>query len=125
VQGYKRSSLNQSFDVYLHQHYKNGKIRVMKNCFGKWSIILIIIFCLFSAIFYLFIVLGQRGGQGFFSNTLLAFPALIAGISGSLAFIAGSIGIIKDKQRNVFVFLSTAIGFLVLVWCLAEILFPH
>jgi len=98
---------------------------MLKTRLGKWSVGLIVIFFLSLATLYFFIALGQRGGEGFFSNLLLAIPGLVAGISGIFAFFTGIISIFKHKERAVFVFLSTAIGFLVLFWCLAEILFPH
>ena len=98
---------------------------MLKTRFGKWSVGLIAIFFLSLVFFYIFIALGQRGGEGFFSNLWLAIPGLLAGISGIFAFFTGIISIFKDKERAVLVFLSTAIGFLILLWCLAEILFPH
>ena len=98
---------------------------MLKTRLGKWSVGLIVIFFLSLATLYLFIALGQRGGEGFFSNLLLAIPGLVAGISGIFAFFAGIISIFKHKERAVLVFLSTAIGFFVLLWCFAEILFPH
>ncbi len=98
---------------------------MIKTRLGKWSVGLIIVFFLSLATLCLFIAFGQRGGESFFSNLLLAIPGLVAGISGILAFFTGIISIFKNKERSVLVFLSTAIGFFVLFWCLAEILFPH
>jgi len=97
----------------------------MGSYLGKWSVGLIVIFFLSLTTLYLFCALGQRGGQGFFDNLLLAIPGLVAGIAGIFAFFIGIISIFKDKERSILVFLSTAIGFIVLLWCLAEILFPH
>ncbi len=96
-----------------------------KSYLGKWSVGLIAVFFLSLASLYLFIALGQRGGPGFFSNLFLGIPGFLAGISGIFAFFSGIISIIKDKERAILVFLSTAIGFLVLIWCLAEVLCPH
>jgi hypothetical protein len=51
---------------------------------------------------------------------------MLAGfISGIAAFLTGIVGIIRKKDYSVLILLSTVIGFLVLLWCLAEILFPH
>ena len=58
---------------------------------------------------------------------LLLIPATIipAGICGIAAFFTGIISIIKSKERSVLVFLTTVIGFLVLIFVLGEILVPH
>lgn len=96
-----------------------------KTLLGKWSVKLIIIFLLFLAIFYLIIATGQRGDDTFFSNLWLATPILIAGASGILAFITGLIGVIKNRERSVLVFISTALGLFVLWFVAAELLFPH
>jgi hypothetical protein len=68
---------------------------------------------------------GQRGGEKFFGNLALTIPILLAGISGVSAFVTGIISIIKSKERSVLVFLTTTIGFFVLVFWLGEFLFPH
>lgn len=86
---------------------------------------LIIIFFLLLAVFYLFVAAGQRGGETYFSNLLLAIPITLAGISGIVAFFTGMAAIIKRKERSVFVFLATIIGLLVLFFVLGEIIFPH
>lgn len=96
-----------------------------KTVLGKWSVKFITIFILFLAMFYLIISFGQRGGDTFFSNFWLTTPILIAGASGILAFITGIISIIKDRERSVIVFLSTALGLFVLIFILGEILVPH
>jgi len=105
---------------------KNIKIRfIPKTYLGKWSIRLIITFILFLALFFLFVALGERGGDTFFSNLRLTIPMFIAGISGIASFFTGFISIIKRKERSIFVFLATVIGFLILIYILLEILFPH
>lgn len=96
-----------------------------KTKLGKWSIGLIIAFLAFIGIFLLFIALGERGGQTFFSNLKLALSGLSSAASAIASFIVGLISIIKSKERSVLVFISSLIGFLILLWVLAEILFPH
>ncbi len=54
----------------------------------------------------------------------IALPMLAGFISGIAAFFTGIVGIIRKKDRSILVFLSTAIGFFVLLWCLAQFLFP-
>lgn len=81
---------------------------------GKWSTGLIIIFFLLLAILRVLVVLGQRGGETFFSNLILAIPALMMGASGVSAFFTGAAAIAVKKERSFFVFLSTLIGLLIL-----------
>jgi hypothetical protein len=72
-----------------------------------------------------FIASGQRGGDTFFSRPALAFPMLFAGISAVCAFFTGITCIIRNRERAIFVYISTVIGFIILLWGLAEIIFPH
>ena len=92
---------------------------------GKWSVRFILIFFGLLATFYLLVASGQRGGETFFSNPLLAIPILAAGISGAAAFFTGIISILVQKERVILVFVATAIGLFVLLFALGEILFPH
>jgi cytochrome bd-type quinol oxidase subunit 2 len=96
-----------------------------KTTLGKWSTVLIIVFLISMVKFYLLIYSGQRGGETFFSNPTLSVPILIAGGAGITAFFTGIISILKQKERSVIVFITTAIGFVVLFFALGEILFPH
>lgn len=96
-----------------------------KTLLGKWSVKLIIVFFLFLAVFYLMVTSGQRGGDLFFSNLWLTVPMLIAAASGIAAFITGIVSIIKNRERSILVFISTALGLFILLFVSAEILFPH
>ncbi len=96
-----------------------------KSTLGTWSIGLIIALAIFVGLFFMFIALGERGGATFFSNLKLTIPGLLAAASGICAFFTGIISIIKSKERAILVFLSTILGLLVLLWSLAEVLFPH
>jgi hypothetical protein len=98
---------------------------VPKTNFGKWSVGLIIAFFAFLTLFQILLASGQRGGDTFFSNPLLVLPLLLAGICGVSACFIGIIGIMKRRERSIFVFLATAIGFFVLLFVLGEILSPH
>jgi hypothetical protein len=98
---------------------------VPKTTLGKWSVALIVPFVVLLISFQLLVASGQRGGDTFFSNLTLTIPILLAGISGVLAFLTGIISIIRSRERSVPVFLATTIGFFVLTFCLAEVLFPH
>ena len=92
---------------------------------GTWSVALIVTSVLFFILFSTIVASGQRGGDTFFSNLSLAIPMLIAAILAVSSFFTGIICISRNKERAVFVFVSTAIGFLVLLYGLAEIIFPH
>ncbi len=92
---------------------------------GRWSIWLILGFILFFTVFFLFVAAGQRGGATFFSNLYLTVPVVIAAVSGISAFFVGIIGVIRSRERSVIVYLSTLFGFLILLYCLAEFIFPH
>jgi cytochrome bd-type quinol oxidase subunit 2 len=96
-----------------------------KTIIGRWSVGLTIILIIFFVLFQLLVASGQRGGETFFDNLALTIPILLAGISGVSAFVTGIIGIIKSRERSFLVFLTTTIGFFVLVFCLGEFLFPH
>ncbi len=96
-----------------------------KTTLGKWSVALIVAFIVLLLLFQFLVALGQRGGETFFSALILTVPILIAGISGVSAFITGLIGVIRSRERSVIVYLAVAIGLLVLLWGLAEIIFPH
>jgi len=96
-----------------------------KNYLGKWSCGLIVAFAILLGIFFIFIALGERGGMTFFSNLKLTIPMVLASLSAITAFFIGLASLIKDKYKSVLVLLSTTIGFLILLWVLAEIVFPH
>ena len=92
---------------------------------GNWSVRLFVFSLLFFILFYALVASGQRGGDTFFSNLVLAIPMLIAAILAVSSFFTGIIGIIRNKERAIFVYISTVIGFFVLLFGLAEIIFPH
>lgn len=96
-----------------------------KTHLGKWSTGLIIAFLLLFIVFRLLVMSGQRGGATFFSNPALAITGLLMGTSGILSFFTGIIGIIKNKERSVLVFLATIIGLFILIFVLGEFLSPH
>jgi len=50
---------------------------------------------------------------------------LLAGTSGVFAFLTGFIGVIRNIERSILVFLAMLIGLFVLFFCLGEVIFPH
>jgi len=102
------------------------KVDIMpKTVPGKWSVWLIAVFIVLFASFRLFVVAGQRGGEGFFDNLLLAIPMLLAGISGIASFFTGLLGVTRYRERSILVYPAMIIGLCVLLFTVAEIAFPH
>ncbi len=75
--------------------------------------------------FYESVSAGKTILQDIIVRPGVALSMLIGFVCGIVAFFTGIIGIIRKKDHSVLVFLSTAMGFLMVLWCLAEILFPH
>jgi len=96
-----------------------------KTILGKWAIWLIVVFFILFAVFQILIAAGQRGGEKFFDNLLLAIPGLLMATSGIGSFFTGIVSIAKYKERAVLVFIATLIGLLILLFVLGEIIFPH
>jgi hypothetical protein len=93
--------------------------------FGKWTIALIAAFSLSLGLFFVFVALGEKGGDAFFSNLRLAVPSLFAAVFGIAALPAGLVAIFRSGDRSILVFVAAAIGLVVLLWVGAEALFPH
>jgi hypothetical protein len=96
-----------------------------KTVLGKWTVGSIIAFFVFFASLVLLAVSGEKGGDTLFDNPRLAFAGIFAALSALAAFFTGIFSIIKSRERSPVVFVSTAIGFLVLLFLLGEFLFPH
>ena len=102
-----------------------------KTTLGKWSVVLIIIMPVFFYIgmsfvdFYEFVPAGKTIPHDVVVRPGVALPMLAGFVCGIAAFFVGIIGIIRKKDYSVFIFLSTAIGFLVILWCLAQFLFSY
>ena len=93
-----------------------------KSSLGKWSVGLAAAFILLSILFAVLVGLGGvRPGQ----IPLIMIATVTFGISGIAAFVTGLIGIIKNKERSILVFLAVAAGFFCLTFFLGEFLFPH
>jgi hypothetical protein len=55
----------------------------------------------------------------------LALTMLAGMVSGISAFITGLLAIIRQRDNAVLVYISTAIGALLIVYLAGEILYPH
>lgn len=102
-----------------------------QSCLGKWSVGLIIAMPLFFYIgmsfvdFYESVPAGKTIPQDIVVRPGVALPMLTGFFCGITAFFTGITSIIKKKDRSLLAFLATVAGFLMLLWCLAEIIFPH
>jgi len=102
-----------------------------KSNLGKWSIGLIIIVPILFYIgmsfvsFYESVSAGETILHDIVVRPRVALSMLGGFFSGIVAFFCGVFGIIRKKDYSVFVFISTILGFFVLLWVIAEILFPH
>jgi len=102
-----------------------------KTILGKWSITLIVVMPIFFYIgmsfvdFYEFVPAGKTISHDIVARPGVALSMLTGFVCGVAAFFIGIIGITRKKDYSIFVFLSTAVGFLTLLWCLAQMLFPH
>jgi len=121
---YKREPL---IDVYTTGVYDRGMgITILpKSPLGKWSTGSVAAFVVLLVVFLLLVASGQRGGETFFSNLVLTIPILLAGTSGVLAFVTGLISVIRNRERSILVFVAMLVGFLVLLFCVGEVVFPH
>ena len=104
---------------------------VPKTTLGKWSVVLIVATPVFLYIgmsfvsFYESVPAGKTIPHDIVVRPGVALSMLAGFISGIVAFFVGIIGITKEKDHSILIFLSTVLGFLVLLWCLAQILFPY
>jgi len=97
---------------------------VPKTISGKWSVALIIAVPIFFYIgmsfvdFYEFVPAGKTIPHDIIMRPGVALPMLTGFVCGIAAFFTGIMGIIKKKDYSIFIFLSTVLGFLILLWCL-------
>jgi hypothetical protein len=104
---------------------------VPKTKLGKWSVGLILAIPVFFYIgmsfvdFYEGIPSGRTIPQDIIARPLIALPMSAGFVSGITAFLTGIAAIIRKRELSAFVFFSTFAGFLMVLWCAAEIMFPH
>ncbi|MFC1929728.1 hypothetical protein ACFLW6_02520 [Chloroflexota bacterium] len=56
---------------------------------------------------------------------MLTIPILLAGAAGVLSFLTGIIGVIRNRERSILVFLAMLVGLFVLLFSIGEVAFPH
>jgi len=91
---------------------------------GKWSQRLLGLSAFFFVVFVGLVASGQRGGETFFANGILAWTMIGA---ATAAMCAGCVGVsaFRRSDRSLLVIASIVIGAGVALWILAEIMFPH
>lgn len=99
---------------------------------GKWSLgfiiampILFILGSSFTNSLYQSVPAGDTIWADITARPALALSMLAGMFAGIMALIAGLLAIIRQKERAVFVYLSTLIGALLGVFLIGEVLFPH
>ncbi len=105
---------------------------IPKTILGKWSIGLIIAMPLIFAIgsslansIYESVSAGDSIWADITARPALALSMLAGMVSGIVAFITGLLAIISRKENAVLVYVSSAIGGLLMLFLVGEILFPH
>lgn len=99
---------------------------------GKWSVGLIvampILFIFGSSLtnsLYKSIPAGRTILEDISARPALALTMLAGMVDGILAFIAGLLAIIRQKENAILVYISTVVGALLLLFLIGEIVFPH
>jgi hypothetical protein len=99
---------------------------------GRWSIGLIIAMPFLFLIgitsmnlFYSSVPAGNSILEDLAGRPALALPMLAGMTAGIMAFVTGLVAIVREQERALFVYLSTAIGALLLLFLLGEFISPH
>lgn len=103
-----------------------------KTTSGKWSIGLIvampILFFIGTSLansLYQSIPAGQTLLSDIALRPVLALSALAAMAAGISAFITGLLALTRQKEKSLLVYLSTAIGALLILFLAGELISPH
>ena len=103
-----------------------------KTQWGKWSVGLIIIMPLlfiigssFTNSIYKSVPAGGTILADIAVRPALALTMLAGMLAGILSFVTGLWAIIRKKERAIPVYISSLIGALLILFLIAEILFPH
>lgn len=91
---------------------------------GRWAGRFLAIAGALFVSFNLLVASGQRGGETFFANGLLAFTMLGAAVAAICAGCAG-LAAAARSDRSLTVITSIVVGAGVVLWVASEILFPH
>jgi hypothetical protein len=92
---------------------------------GRWALGLWILSVGSFAVMTAAVAAGQRGGDAFSDNWLLAAPALLAGFSSVAGACLGAYAILRHHEHSALVYLSTAMGLLVVTFVVGELFATH
>jgi hypothetical protein len=92
---------------------------------GWWSAGCLAGAFVFLCLFYGLVASGQRGGETFFSNPMLALTMLAAAGSAIAGGAVASAAIFSKQERSILSVVALAFGFTVVVFVIGEIAFPH
>lgn len=87
---------------------------------GWWSVGLTAAFFVLFGVFQMEVASGQRGGQTFFSNPLLAWTMLLAAAAAIMGGLAAALAIMWKRERSLFVIAALVWGAFVLVFAIGE-----
>lgn len=103
-----------------------------KTLLGKWSIGLIIAMPVlffagasFTNTLYSNVPAGNTIFEDMSNRPVLALSMLAGMVAGALAFVAGIVAIVRQKERARIVYVATVIGAFLLLFLIGELLFPH
>ncbi len=99
-----------------------------KTTIGKWSVgliaaMLVLIFTVptLDSTYYKGVEAGDTIVQDMTRRPLIAFPMLLGMLSGIIAFVTGLVALIKHKERAALVYLSTALGALLILFMVGDL----
>jgi hypothetical protein len=103
-----------------------------KTALGKWAVglivampILFIIGTSFTNLFYKSVPSGDTIFADIAARPALALTMLAGMVAGISAFITGLVAIIRQKENALLVYISIAIGALLIIFLVGEIVSPH
>jgi hypothetical protein len=126
-------SICESFLLCKENNMAKQSWRMMPiSILGKWSVGLIIAMPIFFIIGTLFtnslyksVPAGDTILADITKRPALALTMLAGMVSGIIAFMTGLLAITIKKEKAVFVYLSSLIGALLILFLIGEVLFPH
>ena len=103
-----------------------------QSTLGWWSVILIIVTPVlfvvgssFQSLFYESIPAGDTILADITARPALALTMLAGMLTGVMAFVSGLLAILRKKERAIFVFASSILGALLIVFLAGELFFQH
>ncbi len=104
----------------------------LKTKLGKWSVgLIIVMFILFFMgssfvdLFYKSVPSGRTILEDIVKRPGVSLVMLTGFACGIISFAVGIVAIFKKKERSMLVYISTAIGALLILFLIGELLFPH